>query len=200
MQTTSTFILFSLINIILFVSCNDLKHKKKENNDADIKNEKLDNAIKLTHNNNAIKDSINNLKNIGADFIVCYVGSDENYNEISFDTQHFANSEILPYKITSDFKLEVIQDIDILFIEFEHKPISNNAKSQKRVKELLKKGLITFHGRSMLTHGNSITFMFCKNNEKNFKCFTYEMLGKAESISHEEGKPFNIKVFYPKCD
>lgn len=199
-QASLKLILFSLINIFLMVSCDDLKHKKKEKNDTEFKNEILDNAIKLTNNNSVIKDSINNLKNIGADFIVCYVGSDGNYNKLSFDVNHFANSEILPYKITGDFKLRVIQGIDVLFTEFEHRTISNNAKSQKKVKELLKKGLITFNGRNILTHGNSITFIFCKNNEKNFKCFTYEMLGKAEELAHKEERLFNHKVFYPKCD
>lgn len=199
-QTTLTVILFLLINVYLMVSCDDLKHKKTDKNDIEIKNEILDNAIRLTLNNRVIKDSINHLKNIGADFIVCYVGSDENYNKISFDIKHFANSEIRPFKITGDFKLKVIQGIDILFKELEHRPISDNAKSQKRVKELLQKGLITFNGQYILTHGNSIKFVFCKTNEKKFKCFTYEMLGKAESLAREQGKPFNDKIFYPKCD
>jgi len=192
-QNSFVFILFLFTISFLNVSCN------KSKNEINNKMHEIDNAIALTSNNETIKDTLNNLKNIGAEFIVCYVDSDENYNKICFDNIHFANSKIRSYKIQGDFKLKVIQGIDVLFTDFEHRPINNNVKSEKRVKELLKNGIITFDGPALLTHDNSINFVFCKKDENNFKCFTYNMIGKAERLAYEKGKPFFVEMLYPKC-
>jgi hypothetical protein len=178
---------------LLFISC-----KKEE---ANPEYDEIDKAIALIHDNKPINDTLLRYrKELGADFILCYIISKNNYRRLGFQIIQSKNEKNPPLEINGFYKVETIQGIDVFLESSKTSQKKFHVTTDNKTKELIRKGYLTIDGRSPLIHSKSVDLVFCENDGSNFKILSDHFLYQEEMKARKNNKPFHEEYFYPRCD
>jgi hypothetical protein len=178
-----------LISIFFFLSC----EKEKSDN-------VFEKAIELTKSNEVIKDSLRSFKTRGINFVVCFMHTNDKNDILSFNLVHEPKKKFYTLNVDSDFKIETITGVDVLYINFDDTIRRIPKKIDKKTKELLDKKIITFNGVNRFIDCDFVEFVFCKKDRNNFTYFNNRMESEEQIKLQKNSKPYFRESFYPKCE
>lgn len=194
-------ILKSIIYITLLFTLSMCKNKDGKSNVKSKEVVKIEKAINLIKKTKEINDTLTKYHNqLGVNFIPCYIRETKKHRFISFQIVQSKKEKLPPIKIDREYKIEKIRGIDvflstnILDTQKKYKP-----SLDEKTKELIKKGYLTIDGNIYLNDGYTVYFVFCKDNNANFKILTTNFIATEELKARSQNKPFFEEKFYPIC-
>lgn len=158
-------------------------------------------AIELTKSNADFNDMLAKFrKELGVDFMLCYTYVKNKHRVLGFQILQSDTDHAGPLRIDRPFKIETFQGIDIFFCTVS----DDNKKFQPviddKTKRLIARGYLTTSGRISLHESKSVSLVYCKDDDNNFKILPSEFLYKKEMEAHNNDKNFHEEDYYPDCD
>lgn len=182
-------VLIIILNMVYFYSCNEIKNE-----------DKLENAINFSKSNFLFLDTLANLQKDGVQVMNCHVRTDSAHLVLNYSVIHSVGDKPKPLKITTDFRLELINGIYILFKDPANRQIAVDKKFDKDILMLIDKGIYTFDGPpTFYDPVRTYKFVLCKDNPNIYKFLDKTYLDTEEKKARKDGRTFDVTVLYPNC-